>query len=70
MEIEIDEDIYSVLEARAEEKEFDKTDEYITHLLEQVVEKIRKEKTGSQDSYTDEQEKEVKKRLEDLGYTG
>lgn len=70
MEIEIDEDIYSVLEARAEEKEFDKTDKYITHLLEQVVEKIRKEKTESQDSYTDEQEKEVKKRLEDLGYTG
>ena len=70
MEIEIDEDIYRVLEARAEEKDFQETDEYITHLLEQVVEKIRKDKEGSKNSYTDEQEKEVKKRLEDLGYTG
>jgi len=64
--VEIDDDIYSVLEARSSEKDFEKTDEYVRYLLKQVVEKIKKEKQGSE--YSEEEEKKVKKRLKDLGY--
>jgi len=65
--IEIDDDLFEVLEARAEEKGFDETDGYIRHLMEQIVEKIKKEKQ-QQDEYTEEEEKEVKDRLKKLGY--
>ncbi|PSG99726.1 MAG: hypothetical protein BRC28_03225 [Nanohaloarchaea archaeon SW_4_43_9] len=64
--IEIDDGIYNVLEARAEEKDFDETDEYIQYLLEQIVEKIKREKQNAE--YTEEEEKKVKNRLKDLGY--
>ena len=66
VKVDIDDDIYSVLEARSEEKDFDETDEYIHYLLKQIVEKIRKEKQGSE--YSEEEEKKVKRRLKDLGY--
>ena len=69
MKIEVDSDLEEVLKARSEEKDFETTEEYVNHLLEQVVEKIRREKQGN-DSYSSEKEEEVKKRLEDLGYTG
>jgi len=65
-EVDIDDDIYSVLEARAEEKDFDETDEYIRYLLKQIVEKIRREKQNTE--YTEEEEKKVKNQLKDLGY--
>lgn len=65
--VDVDDDIYGVLEARAEEKDFDTTEEYIQYLLEQVVEKIRREKK-QQDSYTEEEEEKVKDRLRGLGY--
>lgn len=65
--IEIDDDKYSILEARAEEKDFDETDEYISYLLDQIVDKIKREKQG-QESYSEEEEEKVKSRLEDLGY--
>jgi hypothetical protein len=64
--VEIDDDMYSVLEARAEEKDFDETEEYIHYLLDQIVEKIKREKQDAE--YSEEEEKKVKKRLEDLGY--
>ena len=66
--IEVDDDIYSVLEARAEEKDFDETDEYIAYLLKQVVEKIKREKEQGGSSYTEEEEEKVKDRLRGLGY--
>ena len=65
--VEVDEKIYSVLEARAEEKDFDETDEYVKHILDQVVEKIKKEKQQTE-SYSEEEEEEVKDRLRKLGY--
>lgn len=68
MKIEVDSDLEEVLKARSEEKDFETTEEYVNHLLEQVVEKIRREQGN--DSYSSEKEEEVKKRLEDLGYTG
>lgn len=68
MDVEIEDQKYQILEVRAEEKGFEDTEEYIDHLLEQIVEKIRKEK--SEESYTSEQEQEVKSKLKDLGYMG
>lgn len=68
MNIEIDDGIYEVLEARAEEKDFEETDEYIEHLLKQVVDKIKKEKEAGESSYSEEEEEKVKDRLRDLGY--
>lgn len=69
MEIEVDDSIRQVLDARAREKDFGTTEKYVNHLLQQIVDKIRKEKE-SKDSYSSEQEEEVKKKLEELGYTG
>lgn len=68
MQIEIKDEIYDVLDARAEERDFEETDEYIEHLLEQVVEKIKKEKQAGDSSYSEEEEEKVKDRLRDLGY--
>jgi len=68
MNVEIDDNIYEVLDARAEEKEYEDTNEYIEHLLKQVVEKIKKEKEAGESSYSDEEEEKVKDRLRDLGY--
>lgn len=65
--VEVDDKIYEVLEARADEKDFDETDDYVRHILEQVVEKIMKEKQQTS-SYSDEEEEEVKDRLRKLGY--
>lgn len=65
--VEVDDNIYEVLEARAEEKDFEETDDYVRHILEQVVEKIKKEKQQTS-SYSDEEEEEVKNRLRKLGY--
>lgn len=64
--VNIDDDIYSVLEARSEEKDFEETEEYIHYLLKQIVDKITREKQDS--DYTEEEEKKVKNRLKDLGY--
>lgn len=68
MKIEIDENIYEVLEARAEEKDFEETEKYIDHLLSQVVEKIKNEKSSDDSSYSEDEEEKVKQRLRDLGY--
>jgi hypothetical protein len=67
MKVEIKQNTYKLLDARADEKDFDNTEEYIQHLLDQVVERIKNEKTESS-GYSDEEEKEVKDRLKDLGY--
>lgn len=66
--VDVDDDIYSVLEARAEEKDFDDTEKYIKYLLEQIVEKIKREKEQQDSTYSEEEEQKVKKRLKDLGY--
>lgn len=66
VEVNIQDDKYEVLKARADEKDFDDVEKYIDHLLGQIVEKIRKEK--QQEEFSSEEEEEVKKRLEELGY--
>jgi hypothetical protein len=68
--VEVDEEKHSVLEARAEEKGYETTDEYVDYLFQQIVEKIKREKQDQSDGYTDEEEEKVKNRLRDLGYMG
>ncbi len=65
-EVSIQDDMYEVLEARAREKDFEDTTEYIDHLLSQIVEKIKREK--QEEEYSEEEEEEVKEKLKDLGY--
>jgi flagellar biosynthesis/type III secretory pathway protein FliH len=64
--VKIEEEKYNLLKLRAEEKGFDSTEEYIDHLLDQIVEKIKKE--DQEREYSEEQEEEVKEKLEQLGY--
>jgi hypothetical protein len=66
VEVSIDDGKYEVLEARCKEKDFDDTEEYIDHLLEQIVGKIKREKR--EEEYSEEEEEEVKEKLKDLGY--
>ena len=66
--VNIEDDLYEALKVRAEEKDFDSTEKYIHHLLEQVAQKIKNEKQDA--SYSDEQEETVKEKLKDLGYMG
>ncbi len=65
--IEVEDDKFEVLESRAEEKDFDSVEGYVDHLMDQIVEKIQREKREV-DGYSDEEEKKVKQRLKDLGY--
>ena len=65
--IEIEDGIYEVLELRAEEKDFDETDEYINYVLKQIADKVKREKE-QQEGYSEEEEEEVKKKLKGLGY--
>ncbi|MBC5792925.1 MAG: CopG family transcriptional regulator [Nanohaloarchaea archaeon] len=67
VKIEVDDDIYSVLEARAAEKDYAETEEYIEYLLKQIVDKIKREKQEDE-GYSEEEEEKVKERLKDLGY--
>jgi len=66
VEVNIDDGKYEVLEARGKEKDFDSAEEYIDHLLGQIVEKIKREK--QEEEYSEEEEEEVKEKLKDLGY--
>ncbi len=66
VKFDIEDDKYEVLEARSGEKGFEDTEEYIDHLLSQIVEKIKREK--QEEEYSEEDEEEVKQKLKDLGY--
>lgn len=66
--VEVDEETYVLLAERAEEKDFDTTDEYINYVLDQVADKVRKKREESDQEFSEEDEKKVKKRLKGLGY--
>jgi len=65
--VEVKDGIYELLQIRAEEKDFDTTEDYIDYVLKQIAEKVKKEKK-QQEGYTEEEEEEVKKQLKGLGY--
>jgi NTP pyrophosphatase (non-canonical NTP hydrolase) len=59
--IEIEEKKYELLSERANRKGFESTEEYIDDILQQIIDKIRKEQ--------EETSEKVKQKLKDLGYT-
>lgn len=65
--VEIDGDKADVLRARASEKGFDDLEAYVDYLMDQIVDKIRKEKQDVE-AYSNKEEEKVKDRLRDLGY--
>lgn len=64
--ISIPTNIYKKIEERVKTTNFSSVDEYITHVLEQVVAKFEREKGGK--TYVDEEEEKIKERLRGLGY--
>jgi hypothetical protein len=64
VKVDVDDEKFELLKARAAEKGFDDVEEYIDHLLSQIVEKISREKS----SVSEDEEEEVKQKLEELGY--
>jgi Arc/MetJ-type ribon-helix-helix transcriptional regulator len=56
-------ELYERIEQRAKATNFGSVEEYITFVLEEVLKEEAEEKV-----YTEEEEKEIKKRLKDLGY--
>ncbi len=56
-------ELYSKIEERVKATDFSSVDEYVEFVLEEVI----KEEEG-ESAFTEEEEKEVKKRLKDLGY--
>lgn len=66
MKIEIKEEIIKELNKRIRErKDFKSIDEYINYILQQVVERIKSEK---KETFSKEDEANVKERLKSLGY--
>jgi len=67
--IEIKEKEYDVLNKRVEEKkEFTSVEEYISDIISQVVDRLRDEEGGDDETYSKEDEEKVKERLKSLGY--
>jgi len=66
--VEIEDETFEVLEERAEEKGFDTTEEYVNYVLDQIADKVRREKSSEDQEFSEEDEKKVKRRLKGLGY--
>ncbi len=68
--VEVEDDIYEILEERAGEKGFDTTDKYVSYVLGQVADKIERKQSGDkkEQDFSQEDEQKVKKRLKQLGY--
>jgi Arc/MetJ-type ribon-helix-helix transcriptional regulator len=55
-------ELYGKIEERVKATDFGSVDEYVEFILEEVV------KEEGERAFSEEEEKEVKKRLKDLGY--
>lgn len=68
MKINIKEEIAKKLKKRVDESdEFKNIEEYVNYILNQVVERLKKE-NKEKEVYSEEDEKKVKERLKSLGY--
>lgn len=56
-------ELYSKIEERVKATDFSSVDEYVKFILEEVI-----KEEGGESAFSEEEEKEVKKRLKDLGY--
>lgn len=66
LNLQISEELKAKLLEKIKETEFNSLEEYIKYILEKVVEDIKD--SPKEQAYTAEEEKAVKKRLEELGY--
>jgi len=62
--IKIPKETYNKLEKRIKESEFKSVNEYVTYILDQVLEKLE----NKQDVFSKEDEEKVQERLRSLGY--
>ncbi len=68
MKVEIKKEFEKVIKDRIKkDNQFSSVEEYINHILEQVVERLRKEGFDHK-NISKKQQKEVEKRLRSLGY--
>lgn len=68
-EVEVEDEIFEILEERAGEKGFDDADEYVNYVLNQVADKIKRKKGQNKgEGFSKEDEEKVKDRLRGLGY--
>lgn len=70
-EVPICKKLYEKIEQHVRQSaEFNSVQEYVTYVLEQVVEKIQeeKEKKKQEEAYSKEEEEKIKERLRGLGY--
>jgi Arc/MetJ-type ribon-helix-helix transcriptional regulator len=56
-------ELYGRIEERVKATDFRSVDEYVEFVLEEVV-----KEEGEEKAFSEEEEKEVKRRLKDLGY--
>lgn len=61
--VDIDEDVYRILELRSEEKESESVEAYINSILAQTAKKIQQQRADGE-----EKDEKVKQKLRDLGY--
>lgn len=68
MKIELKKEVEKVIEKRIkQDNQFSSVQEYIDYILNQVVEKLNKERE-EKEVISEESEKEVEKQLRNLGY--
>ena len=65
--ISIPEKLAKRIDKRVKDSEFSSAGEYITHVMEQVMDRVEG-KEESRESFSKEDEEKVKKRLKSLGY--
>ena len=67
--VKIKKNILKKLEKRSEESgSFKNVDEYVNYILQQIVDRLDKEKSLEKPAYSEEDEEKVKKTLRKLGY--
>jgi 16S rRNA C1402 N4-methylase RsmH len=63
-EIKVSKEIIRKIEERIKDTEFKSVEDYVTFVLEEVI----KDEVGSEEVFSEEDEKKVKERLRALGY--
>nr|MDO8110748.1 CopG family transcriptional regulator [Candidatus Sigynarchaeota archaeon] len=67
-DVKIPATLYNRIEKRLPKTEFKSVSEYITFLIRETLESIEKEENSKKKDFTPEEEKEIEKRLRNLGY--
>ena len=66
--IQISAEIFSQLEERVKQTDFQTVDAYVEYILEQVLNKLKNGSSHESKGLTPKEESQVKQRLHDLGY--